>query len=192
MDSNTPDPVTHLTDDTEFDAFLVPQGDFLVASGHQHVLSSWVEADRAGIEAKLLVRADSLHGLSTANRVNRELLVPASADQDVVTRVKLLRAEPEAPDWLGRLLDNSKFGAIFVTEENLAIVERNREDLAVGGPVAVKALLLRHEFVDVLSFRLPEAEIVIRARCQTLQDRVEAKRLDGCVVGVLEQTDTLS
>lgn len=124
--------------------------------------------------------------------MNRELLVPATADQDVVTSVELLRAEPEAPDWLGRLLDNSKFGAIFVTEENLAIVECNRKDLAVRGPVAVKALLLRHEFVDVLSFRLPETKIVVRARCETLQDRVEAKRLDGCVVGVLEQTDTLS
>ena len=106
--------------------------------------------------------------------MNRELLVPAATDQDVVACIKLLRAEPEAPDWLGRLFDHRKFGAIFVAQENLTIVESDGEDLAIGGPVAVQAFLFSHELVDVLSFGLPQTEVVIRARGETLQDGVEA------------------
>ena len=190
MDGDAPNPVTHLTDDAKFDALLVPKSDLLVASSHQHVLTRGVETDRAGIEAKLLISTDRLDRLSTTDRVNGELLVPAAADQDVVTSVELLRAEPKAPDWLGRLLNDCELGAIFVAQEDLAIVECDGEDLTIRRPIAVQTLLLRHELVDVLSFGLPETEIVVGARGQTLQDRVEAKGLHGGVVRILKQTNT--
>lgn len=163
MDGDAPNPVTHLTDDAKFDALLVPKSDLLVASSHQHVLARGVEADRAGIEAKLLISTDCLDRLSTTDRVNGELLVPAATDQDVVTSVELLRAEPKAPDWLGRLLNDCELGAIFVAQEDLAIVECNGEDLTIGRPIAVQTLLLRHELVDILSFGLPETKVVVGA-----------------------------
>ena len=45
MDGHAPNPVTHFADDSQSDAFLIPQGHFLVTSGHQHVLTSRVETD---------------------------------------------------------------------------------------------------------------------------------------------------
>ena len=100
--------------------------------------------------------------------MNRELLVPAAADQDVVACVELLWAEPQAPDWLGRFLDNCEFGAIFVSKEDLAIVECDGEDLTIRRPIAVQALLLRHKLVDVLTFGLPETKVIVGAGGKTL------------------------
>lgn len=190
MDGDAPDPVTHLTDDAKFDALLVPKSDLLVASSHQHVLARGVEADRAGIEAELLISTDRLDRLSTTDRVNGELLIPAAADQDVITSVELLRAEPKAPDRLGRLLNDCELGAIFVSKEDLAIIECDGENLTIGRPIAIKTLLLGHKLVHVLSFSLPETEVVISAGGQTLQNRVEAKGLHGGVVRILKQTNT--
>ena len=95
--ANTPDPVAHLANDTKLNTFLVPEGDFAIAASHEHVLARRVEADRARVKAKLFVGAYGLYGLATADGVDRELLVPATTDQDVVTGIKLLGAEAQAP-----------------------------------------------------------------------------------------------
>ena len=64
--------------------------------------------------------------------------------------------------------------------------------MTIGRPITVKALLLGHELVDVLTFSLPKTEVIVGTRGKTLEHWVEAEGLDGGIVGILEEANTFS
>lgn len=119
-------------------------------------------------------------------------MVPRATDQNVVTRVKLLRAEAKAPNGLSGFVDRRELDAVLVTKKNFSVVEGDCEDLTIRRPVTVEALYLGDELVDILAFCLPEAKVVVGARSKTLQHWVEAKSLNWRIMRILEQTDSFS
>ena len=123
--------------------------------------------------------------------MNGKLLIPRSANQDIVACVELLRTETEAPNGLSRLIDRGELSAVLVAQQNLSIVKSDSQNLTIWRPITVHALHLGYELVDVLPFSLPKTKIVVGARGQTLKHRIEAKRLHSSIVRVLKKADTL-
>ena len=186
IDGDAPDPILQFADLAEFDSLLVPEGDLFVTARHDKVLTGWVELNQAWIETEVFISTDWLDSLAALDGEEGQFLVPGARDQQVVIRIEFLRAERECPHGILALLNCGQFIAILIAQKNGAIEEADREDLTVGGPVSAQALDLGLVFLDVGALSLPQAEIVVGARCQRLQHRVECKTLDLTVVGVSE------
>lgn len=71
MHSDRPAPVVDVADLTKLDALFVPKSDLFVGASDDHVFTSRVESDSAGIETKFLVRANRLDVFTACNRVER-------------------------------------------------------------------------------------------------------------------------
>lgn len=110
-----PNPVLKLADLTKFNTFFVPQSHLFVTASNNHIFTSWVERYGTRIKSKIFVSSDWLNGLTSRNRVERKLLIPTARNQQVVVRVKFLRAERKSPNRVSWLLNYSEFGSIFVS-----------------------------------------------------------------------------
>lgn len=64
MDGCRPDPVGHVADLAELDAFFVPQRDLLVGPAQDKVLACRIERYRARVEAELFIVANRLECLA--------------------------------------------------------------------------------------------------------------------------------
>ena len=85
------------------------------------------------------------------------------------------------------LADGEKLTASLVLDQDRTIEEADRKELTVRRPVTGNTFGWSLGLVDTLTIRHPEPKVDACARCQGLQDWVEAQGLNLLIVSVLEQ-----